>query len=181
MRWQTSAPTSATRPVPPAPPTPSTRRGFLVGGTLLAGGTILAACSRGDASPDAPVSSESASARVAGSADPVLDQAIATELALIDAYDRALANGSDRLLASIREEHLAHLAALGGTMPVTPSEENSSGAAPVDRADLIALEAGAALAGRDACRDAVDRELVRTLAFIAASEASHGPALEAAR
>lgn len=187
MRWESSAPAPARTPAVRTAAAPPTRRAFLAGGTLVtgtmlvAGGTLLAGCSGAADEPDAAAASATPSEGGTGGGDRVLDQALATELALIDAYDRALAAGDDPLLRRIRQEHLAHLAALGGRAPTTPAALRGDGASTVDLTELIALEREAALAARRACGDAAEPTLIRTLAFIAASEASHGPALEGRR
>ena len=102
----------------------------------------------------------------------------ADELALIAAYDAALADAKPKqavTLQTLRDEHAAHLRALGwddGPV-VEPSPE------PVTRAALVRAERRAARMRADAARDATDVELAQILALIAASESQHIVTLEA--
>ena len=106
----------------------------------------------------------------------LLDAAIAAERALIEAYDAVMASDPDPRLAAIRAQHQAHLEALGASDD--PASASSAGPSAT-RGSLVALERDAAVRARQDCLEAEDPELVRTLAFIAASEASHAPALRA--
>lgn len=79
-------------------------------------------------------------------------------------------------LTPIMEQHQAHLTAIAITAPSAVAATS----APTPRAALTALvdaERAGALARADSCRAATNADLARTLAFIAASEASHVPAL----
>lgn len=149
----------------------ATRRTVLASGVVVAGAALLAGCSADPASSDAAGSDAPGSATADPSRDPVLAAAIADEQALIAAYDAVLAGGAAPLLQAIRAEHQAHLDALGGagTTPAAPLD--------VTAASLAERERAAAARCREHCAQATDPALVRTLAFIAASEASHVPAL----
>lgn len=122
----------------------------------------------------------------AGSPDDGVRSAVAaSELALIAQYQAAIAAFPDlgASLVAILEQHRAHLAV------VAPGEASSQDAAAPTAAAPAATSAGqmvgalaeaervASQERRQACREAADPELARILAFIAASEASHVPAL----
>ncbi|MFM8894098.1 MAG: ferritin-like domain-containing protein [Actinomycetales bacterium] len=150
------------------------RRRFLL---LAAGAPVAfaAACSSptdpgGQGSPDDQVRSEVAAA----------------ELALIAQYQSTIAAFPDlgASLMALAEQHRAHLAAMGDAFAgaeipsgqqTTPIQQGSSAQQAV--AALAEVERAAAQQRRQSCLDAQDPGLARTLAFIAASEASHVPAL----
>jgi hypothetical protein len=104
------------------------------------------------------------------------------EAALVARYEAALAATSGEapavraLLAEIADQHRAHLSALGGA-----AAADEQAGTPVTLtsliADLVEAERSAARDRIRACVDASDPELARVLALIAASEASHVPAL----
>ena len=133
---------------------------------------LLAACSSGGA-PDEPVPS---------TAEPSLASAqAAAEQALIDEYEAVIAAhpGLAAALAPLRDQHMAHADALGGS----PSAGTAIAAA-TERAAVAALVTAERQAARErigACVEAVEPGLARLLAFIAASEASHVPALRSLR
>jgi hypothetical protein len=108
-----------------------------------------------------------------------------SEAALVAQYEAALATvgQSDTetlaLLAEIRDQHRAHLDALGGA-PEAPVPSPASSAQTV-LADLVAAERGAYKERVAACVDATEPDLARVLALIAASEAAHVPALRGLR
>ena len=157
----------------------ASRRALLLGGLAAAGALgagLLSSCG-----PDGSTSGADAPDAGATASPPLTDEgrddvragAASRERDLIAAYDAALARRADPLLASIRAQHEAHLAALGGGGAAGPAPSE------VTTAVLVSLERDAAAACRQACMDTTDAELARTFAFIAASEASHAPALRA--
>jgi hypothetical protein len=110
-------------------------------------------------------------------APPTPDAQQAEEAALIAAYDAALptAAPADReTLQRIRDEHVAHLAALGwqGAPPVqTPPTR-------VTRAQLLRAERRATRGRSRAAAADPDPQRAQVLALIAASEAQHVATLE---
>jgi hypothetical protein len=110
------------------------------------------------------------------------DEQQADELALIAAYDDALANAGPaarREYLRIRSEHVAHLLALGWEQPVpSPSPETTAPAVSGARRRLARAERFAARSRREAAVIAGDAEQAQILALIAASEAQHVDALE---
>lgn len=156
-----------------------TRRQGLMAAATVAGAAVLAACSS-DATP-----SGSSAAAASASADP----AITDEIALLALYDRTIAALPDlaRYLAPIRDQHAQHVTALGGSPDLgsAGATAGTASAAPGIAADptaaittLIDAERSAAKQRIDASVDATAPERVRTLVFIAASEASHVPTLK---
>lgn len=156
-----------------------TRRAGLVLG-LTAPLAVLAACST--SADSTGTNGSPAPAGSAGDGGQVDDQAV-QEADLVALYDAVLAAFPDAavtgLLRSVRDQHAQHLDALGGA--------TSTGAASVPAtltAALTALAATEREASRSrvrACVAAGDPENARVLSLIAASEASHVPALRAAR
>lgn len=135
----------------------------------------LAGCTSSDGSPADPTSAPGPSAASASAA-------AADEAALIARYEAALASVPDdqpdlrTALSLIREQHRSHLDALGGAPAATvPASAPATTAGLL--ADLITAERAASDERITACVDARDPELARLLSFIAASEASHVPAL----
>lgn len=171
------------------PPLHVTRRQGLALLAVLAVPAGLSAC--GSESPEA--------SPVETTAPPAPDLAAVVagdERALIALYDAALAGLSEAderrrvLLTALRQQHVEHRDALapnvavsvdgdmaGGAVP--DAEGTVSSAAPVAPGlrDLAAAERKAAKERIRACVEADDPQLARTLAFIAASESSHVPAL----
>lgn len=148
--------------------------------------TLVAAC---NSSQRASTPATTAVEQVPG---PSLGQAVAAdEEALIALYEAVIASlpedgGSVRpLLLAIRDQHRQHRTALladaASAGDAAPAPDPAPSFAPGDRALAALLEAerAAAKARIRACVAAEDPELVRVLAFIAASEASHVPALRA--
>lgn len=155
-----------------------TRREGLLALALLAPAGLIASCT---GSTEPPPGSATASALPADLAAEVA----AEEAALIARYDAVLAAGpglgeeTTALLALIRDQHVQHLDALGGTGTAVPATAGASSPATQDAAitDLIAAEREAARSRIRACVAADDADLARLLTFIGASEASHVPAL----
>lgn len=151
-----------------------TRRQGLAALGLLGPVAVLSACSSDDdAVATATLSAEPEPA-------PPDDLVAAEEALLIAHYDAVLAaipetQGDVRAaLTALREQHVAHREALGGGgEPVLDDLPDSPSVA-----SLVAAEKAASKARIRACVEAADPELARTLAFIAASEASHVPALK---
>jgi hypothetical protein len=140
------------------------RRQVIQGAVLaVAGLALLPACSAGE--PEPPPA-------------PTPDPQQADELALIAAYDAAAAAAGpdDRaVLQRIRDEHAAHLTALGWT-------EQPTTAAPlggITDAQLARAERRAARVRSRAARQAPDPAAAQLLALIAASEAQHAAWWEA--
>ena len=156
-----------------------TRREGLIALTLGGPAALLASCTSDTAepgpTPSPVVSLEGATESVA-----------ASEALLAASYDAAIAALPDAdpaviaLLTGIRDQHAAHRDALGGTSlaPDAPPQPAAQ-AAVID--ELLAAERQAARDRIDACESATDPELARLLAMIAASEASHVPALREIR
>jgi len=154
-----------------------TRREGLFALALAAGGTALVACS----SPSAPVQPT----LPPSSATPQ-SESIANEQELVAKYNVAIA-GLPTLadqLTLLRDQHVEHITALGGT-PSTASAESgtvpgfpgpSAGQRSIIQA-LIDAERSATALRVEACVGVTDASLARTLTFIAASEGSHLPAL----
>lgn len=108
------------------------------------------------------------------------DEQQSDELVLIAAYDAALASAGpteQRRYRRIRDEHVAHLVALGWTEPPPPAPISSPPPSPTR--DLIRAERSAARSRQRAAMDAADVDQAQILALIAASEAQHVVTLEA--
>ena len=141
------------------------RRAVLIGATGVAGAGILTACANGTETS-------------AAAADPVSAEVAGAEQALIAQY-QAFITAFPELsvgLTPLLEQHADHAKAIGVKAPAT--------SAPVAAADartaiavLADAERAAAKARRASCVAATDPELARIVALIAASEASHAPAL----
>lgn len=102
----------------------------------------------------------------------------ADELALIEAYTAALSAAgprATRVYTQLRDEHVAHLQALGWQGPAPEAASTSR----VSRADLIRAERRATRSRTRAAQSAEDAEQAQILALIAASEAQHAATLEA--
>lgn len=105
--------------------------------------------------------------------EPTPDSQQADELALIAAYDAALASAGPRattVYQRLRDEHVEHLAALGWQQPPpapVPEDANTT------RSDLIRAERRAARIRTSAADATPDAEQAQILALIAASEAQH--------
>lgn len=153
-----------------------TRREGLVALALLAPAGLLAACSGAEEPTPGSTTASAPTADLAG-------EVAAEESTLIATYDAVLAatglgDEASARLALIRDQHAQHLEALGGTAgPATSSESSSPLTTDAAVANLIAAEREASRSRIRACVSADDAELARLLTFIAASEASHVPAL----
>ena len=141
------------------------RRAVLAVGAGIAGAGVLAAC--GDNTAASGPASDPIAAEVAGAEQAL----IAQYQAFITAFPQLKLE-----LTPILDQHADHLKALGVT--------TTSTAAPVAASDprtavavLADAEREAAKARRTSCVAATNPELARLLALIAASEASHAPAL----
>ena len=144
-----------------------TRRGLLVLPALA-----VAACSTGStASSDHP-----------SGAQPVATVAsVANEADLIAQYDAVIAQFPPLAasLTPIRDQHRAHLTALGGDAAGSAPQASNSGPATEARStqaaltQLAAAEKAAAQLRLQDCIAATGEPLIRILASIAASEASH--------
>lgn len=108
----------------------------------------------------------------------VPDAQQADELALVAAYDAAIADGGKdvEVLRRIRDEHAEHLRGLGW-QNASASPSASAQAAP-GKAALLRAERRAARQRADGARDASDTEQAQILALIAASESQHVAILE---
>lgn len=136
------------------------RRQVLQMGALAAVGLAgIAACSDDDPQGDAPTP-----------ATPDAQQA--EELALIAAYDAAIATaGQSQVVAlqRIRDEHAAHLRALGWQDPAPPAPSATS----VSRRALRRAETAAGRSHAGAAVSETDPDRAELLALISASEAQH--------
>ena len=151
-----------------------TRRQGLAALTLLGPVALLTACG----SEDDPTSTATLTEEPPA---PALDSTVAAEESLLIAHYEAVLEGlgdgqADRraALENLRDQHVAHRDALGG------GELGALDELPQDPsiASLISAEKSASKSRIRACVEATDPELARVLAFIAASEASHVPALK---
>ncbi len=141
------------------------RRAVLISATGIAGAGILTACATG------PETS-------AGAADPVSAEVAGAEQSLIAQY-QAFITAFPELSADLNpllEQHADHAKAIGvkanaATAPVAAADARTAIAVLAD------AERAAAKARRASCVAATDQELARIVALIAASEASHAPAL----
>lgn len=109
---------------------------------------------------------------------PTPDEQQSEEIALIALYDEAIGSagqGAATVYRRIRDEHAAHLRALGWDQPVTSGPAASE---PPKRASLIKVERRASRSRATAARDSTDSDLAQILALIAASEAQHVVDLE---
>ncbi len=119
--------------------------------------------------------------------DQVRAQVADAERALIAQYDQAIAAFPELgpSLGALVEQHRAHLASMGGALASAPADQVASSppaaVAPATPSQALAARADAERAAaqqrREACLAATEPDLVRTLAFIAASESAHVPAL----
>jgi hypothetical protein len=141
------------------------RRAVLITATGIAGAGILTGCGGGT-----EIS--------AAAADPVSTEVAAAEQSLIAQYQTFITAFPELSaeLTPLLDQHADHARAIGVKAPAST--------APVAAADartaiavLADIEREAAKARRASCVAATDPELARIVALIAASEASHAPAL----
>ncbi|MBK6761921.1 MAG: hypothetical protein IPG68_00955 [Micrococcales bacterium] len=110
---------------------------------------------------------------------PTPDELQAAEMKLIAAYDAALGSAGNAAQAQyqrIRDDHAAHLRALGWTAEPTPDAATER---PPGRRALRRAEVAASKARARAAVAATDAEQAQILALIAASEAQHVATLDA--
>lgn len=163
------------RPDHTRPETHLTRRAFLGVSTASLGLTLAACTGQGDGGPSTGGSG-------AGDEAVVL-AALMGELTLLSAYDAALRQSPSLagVLEPLRAQHAAHAQALRAqravTEPTRIPEITVPGAPAGAIAALRRAEQDAATARTASCVEAADPSLARTLALIAASEASHAAAL----
>ena len=142
------------------------RRQVLQAGALAAATLVaLPACTSEQAPSPAPT--------------PTPDEQQAAEIALIAAYDAALASTGNAVRAQyqrIRDDHAAHLRALGWTDVPTAGPSPSQ---PPGRRALRRAEVAASRARTRAAIASADAEQAQILALIAASEAQHVVILDA--
>lgn len=133
-------------------------------GTVTLGLTVLPGCSSEEGADSPPPATP--------------DQQQADELALITAYDLAIAVAGPSVATQyqrIRDEHTAHLRALGWSD--APAAQ-TPGTADLKRRDLIVAERRAGRLRTRGARGADDPDRAQILALIAASEAQHVVTLE---
>jgi len=164
-------------PLTGQPRPPLTRRQLLTRSTglagVFAGAGVLSACGSG-----APTTSGTdASPAITGAQ---INVAVATsERALIARYTATISAFAQLApsLEPLMRQHEEHLAATGVEVPDPPAQTPPSDLS-VAIAALRQAELTAALERRESCLLVSDPDFVRTLTFIAASEASHVAALK---
>ncbi len=147
------------------------RRRFILGTLTAVGAVTVASCGGQAATPTSESADDAVRSEVAAGEQALIDQYTAT----ITAYPQLAAS-----LTPIMQQHQAHLAA----MTIAAPSAVAMASAPTPQAAVTALadaERAGALARGNSCRAATGADLARTLAFIAASEASHVPALREVR
>ena len=163
-------------PVASARPQPTlTRRQGLTAAALLGPLGLIAACTTQEAAPTDETAAASASAATAGLAGEVAEQ----ERRLVAQYDAAISAfpALSRTLGDIRDQHVQHAAALDASATATAVPVAAPAGQAAALGALIAAEREAMRSRIESCVAAQDAGLARTLAFIAASEGSHVPAL----
>lgn len=164
-------------PLTGQPRPPLTRRQLLTRSTglagVFAGAGVLSACGSGATTAGATTASP-----VATGAQ--INVAVATsERALIASYNATISAFAQLApsLEPLLRQHEEHLAATGAEVPEppiqTPPSDLSAAIAALRQAELTA-----ALERRESCLLASEPDFIRTLTFIAASEASHVAALK---
>ena len=184
-------------PLTGQPRPPLTRRQLLVRSTglagVFAGAGVLSACGSGATTAgDSTAGNSGAGDSAAGDstaggsgASPVatdaqINIAVATsERALIALYTATISAFAQLApsLEPLLRQHEEHLAATGVEVPDPPAQNPPSNL-PAAIAALRQAELIAALERRESCLLASEPDFVRTLTFIAASEASHVAALK---
>lgn len=174
-------------PLTGQPRPPLTRRQLLTRSTglagVFAGAGVLSAC--GSGATTAGDSTDGNSGAGGTGASPVatgaqINVAVATsERALIASYNATISAFAQLApsLEPLLRQHEEHLAATGVEVPEppiqTPPSDLSAAIAALRQAELTA-----ALERRESCLLASEPDFIRTLTFIAASEASHVAALK---
>ena len=162
------------------------REGLLAAALALPVGLIAACSDSGESAPSSQSATSAAGSGAVVDANTLTDEVGVDESALIALYDAALSTVPDTdarhtVLAGIREQHVAHLDALG----LPPTTGTASISLPTDPAALLTAlaraENAAARSRIRACEAAPDAALARLLVFIAASESSHGAELRKAQ
>lgn len=182
-------------PLTGQPRPPLTRRQLLARSTglagVFAGAGVLGACGSGATTAgDTTAGDTTAGDTTAGGsgASPVatgaqINIAVATsERALIARYTATISAFPELApsLEPLLRQHEEHLAATGVEVPDPPAQTPPSDLS-VAIAALRQAELTAALERRESCLLASEPDFVRTLTFIAASEASHVAALKTVR
>jgi len=168
---------------------PVVSRRVALAGTALGSLAVLTACTDGSPSSPTPAASGLPGTGVPTDDDGVRAARVATELALVRDYDRAIAaqapgrTPSDReQLRAFRAHHLAHAIALDPnvdpslTATAAPTGSPAPRPAPT-RAALRTLEAQAAASAVDLCVASSSPELSQLLSQIGSSEAAHAALL----
>lgn len=148
---------------------------------MALGSALLVGCT--SVPEPAPTGSEAPAPEPDADAQVRLDVA-AGEAAIIGLYDAVLAAypGLADDLAPLREEHLAHAAAMGDPIAPSPGSTDAGpadvgptdvGSQPQALAALIDAEQKAVAQRTSACETSSEEQLARTIALIAASEAGH--------
>ncbi len=169
-------------PLTGQPRPPLTRRQLLARSTglagVFAGAGVLSACGSGATTAGGSGAGGSGASPVATGAQ--INIAVATsERALIALYTATISAFAQLApsLEPLLRQHEEHLAATGVEVPDPPAQnppsDLSAAIAALRQAELIA-----ALERRESCLLASEPDFVRTLTFIAASEASHVAALK---
>jgi hypothetical protein len=143
-----------------------TRRHALLGLAIGTPALLVAACGSSSDSPATVTPTDSSSAPAAPD-----------EAGLIALYDVAIAAFPDLAadLEPIRAQHVAHADALGESVDGGSATAQATPGAMVTA--LVQAERAASRRRIAACVDEADAERARLLAFVAASEAAHAPAL----
>ena len=174
-------------PLTGQPRPPLTRRQLLARSTglagVFAGAGVLSACGSGATTAGDSTTGDSKAGGSGASpvaTDAQINIAVATsERALIALYTATISAFAQVApsLEPLLRQHEEHLAATGVEVPDPPAQNPpsnlSAAIAALRQAELIA-----ALERRESCLLASEPDFVRTLTFIAASEASHVAALK---
>ena len=153
------------------------RRAFLLGG-IATGALFVAGCSSDDPEPEAIEIEPTAPAEP--------DPNLVDEFTLIAAYTGAIAAFPELrgTLTTIADQHRAHARELGASdadlAQIEPIPPEGARVRPTVT-ELIKRERAAARLRTESTIGDVDAQMVRSLTFIAASEASHVPELQDVR
>ncbi|CAB4834707.1 MAG: hypothetical protein F2763_07950 [Actinobacteria bacterium] len=169
-------------PLTDQPRPPLTRRQILARSTglagVLAGAGVLSACGSGTTTAGDTSAGGTTASPVATGAQINVAVAI-SERALIAIYTATIGAFAQMApsLEPLLRQHEEHLAATGVEVPDPPTQNPPSDWSAAIAA-LRQAELTAALERRESCLLASEPDFVRTLTFIAASEASHVAALK---